>query len=124
MSQQRITLHEIAQNVQFRTDLAEVLKNPILQMALDALERDNLPEFKIKAVEGMDPLVAIALDAAKRAGAQAVLARLRMLPYVSLRRLDQASELGQPWEYLKDEQAAAEKAAVAPGKRASRPKQP
>jgi hypothetical protein len=103
-----MNLREIAQSEPFRVELAEVLKNTTLLTALQALAEDNLPDLEIKVqVPGMSAMEAIALDAAKRAGAQSMIRRLKNLPYLGPRRMDAAHILSKPWEWITPEDVSA-----------------
>lgn len=99
-----MTLTEIANSVPFRTDLARILNEPNLMIALQALAEDNMPDLKLSVVPGMDPMDAIALDYAKRCGAQAVIRRLKLLPTIQAGQLAKARAVGQPWEYIESEE--------------------
>lgn len=95
-----MTLSEIASSDEMRLQIKDALEHPAIQIALRALEEDNMPELQIKAPAGMDIMDVIALDAAKRAGAQSVIRRLRRLPFLTARKLTNAQDVGRPWEYL------------------------
>lgn len=96
-----MTVTEIAASDEMRLQIKEALEHPAIQIALRALEEENMPELQIKAPAGMDIMDVIALDAAKRAGAQSVIRRLRKLPYLTPRKLASV-EVGKSWEYLAD----------------------
>lgn len=96
-----MTLQDIAASEPYRAQLADALKHPAIAVALQALAEDNLPALEVKVLTpNMSAMEAIALDAARRAGAQSMITRLKRLPYISNQRLQQAQVLGRPWEYL------------------------
>lgn len=97
-----VTLRQIAENETFRAQLELALQNEYLQTALLALERENMPTFRVATPQhGMDAMDAVGLEWAKCCGAQSILSKLRALPYISINRNDNALQaLGQPWEYL------------------------
>lgn len=99
-----MTLHEIASSEEMRNQIKIAIEAPAIEIALRALEEDNMPELAIKAPPGMDIMDVIALDAAKRAGAQSVIRRLRRLPYLTINKFAKAQDIGRPWEYLGEEE--------------------
>ncbi len=100
-----MTLQEIAASEDMRGQIKIAMEHPAMEIALRAIEEDNMPELVIKAPTGMDIMDVIALDAAKRAGAQSVIRRLRKLPYLTSGKFSKAQDVGRPWEYLGEEPA-------------------
>lgn len=96
----RMTVADIVSNERFRNDLHEALSHPCVQIALDALAEENMPELVIKTAAGMTVSEAIALEFAKRAGAQSMIRRLRKLPFLTPKVIRQSLDQGRPWEYL------------------------
>ncbi len=99
-----MTLSEIAASDEMRLQIKQALEHPAIEHALRALEEDNMPELKIQATQGMDIMDVIALDAAKRAGAQSVIRKLRKLPFLTQRKLTSSRQMGGSWEYLGEEE--------------------
>jgi hypothetical protein len=98
-----MTIASIADSVEFKTQLKQALEHPAIGLALSALEQENMPELNIKApAAGMSIMEAIALDAAKRAGAQSIIKRLKRLPFLTKGALSTARSVGGSWEYLAD----------------------
>lgn len=95
-----MNLRDIAASEKFREDLAIILADPTLKIALQALSEENMPSFAVRVIPGMDAMQAVALDYAQRCGAQAVITRLKKLPYISNQRLAAAEKVGKPWEYF------------------------
>ncbi len=98
-----MTLRDIAASEPFRAELAIALQNPNIRIALNALAEANMPELGINIAPGITAMEAVALDAAKRAGAQEVIRKLKHLPYISANRINPRERLGGSWEYLAEE---------------------
>lgn len=102
-----MTIAEIASSDEMKLQIKQALEHTAIEVALRALEDENMPELQIKApAAGMDLMHVIALDAAKRAGAQSVIRRLRKLPFLTVRKIKRAIDMGGSWEYLGEEQEA------------------
>lgn len=98
-----MTIQEIANNPDLRKRLEQLISDPAMQIALNALSDENMPDIVIKSTPNMDPLVAIALDSAKRGGAQSIIKKLRKLPFINPSHYSRSVDLGAPWEYLEME---------------------
>lgn len=98
-------LQQIAANQDLKKELEILLKGKPLTMLLDALIEENNASLVISAPQGADIVTVIALEAAKRAGAQEVIRKIRTSPYLTGKRLIDSVKLGKPWDYLGNEES-------------------
>lgn len=106
---------------EWKAELKQLLDNPILITALYVLEQENMPSFAVRMAPGMDAMQSVALDYAQRCGAQAIIKRLKGLPFLTAQVVDRASLLGKPWEYLTPEESVPEPAKKTVARKPSKP---
>lgn len=96
-----MTLKDLATNDSAKAELSRLLNTPVMAHALDMLRDANLPKVILKlpdAPEHMDPMHALALSAAQRAGFQSAITLLRNLPRIT--NPESVTGPGQAWEWL------------------------
>jgi hypothetical protein len=95
-----MTFQELAANDAARAHLSKLLGDPVLSGVLDMLRDANLPKVVTtlpEAPPNMDPMHAIALSTAQRAGFQTCLYLLRSLPFHTGK--PDAPVITSPWEW-------------------------
>lgn len=103
-----MTFQELAANDAARAHLNKLLADPVLSGVLDMLRDANLPKLVTtlpEAPPNMDPMHAIALSAAQRAGFQTCLYFLRSLPFHTGKA--EAPVITNPWEWTARESNSA-----------------
>ena len=104
-----MTFQELAANDSARSHLQKLLTDPLMASVLDMLRDANLPKVVTALPDApptMDPMHAIALSTAQRAGFQTCLYLLRNLPFHTGK--PEAPVITDPWTWTaRDAQAPA-----------------